>query len=66
MKIIVDKLPELKSECLFVGLYNDHYVCRFYGTLSNPMCCILKSDKNGNPYCPFLKEESKNVNQTLD
>lgn len=57
MKIIVDKMPELKSECLFVGFSRDRYVCRFYETLREPMCCILKSDKNGNPCCPFLKEE---------
>lgn len=59
MKIIVDKIPELKSECLFVGFSRDHYICRFYEMLGlkNPMHCILKSDENGNPYCPFLKEE---------
>lgn len=59
MKIVVDKFPELKSECPFVELNKDRYICSFYKTLSNPMCCILKSDKNGNPYCPFLKEEEK-------
>ena len=57
MKIIVDKMPELKSECLFVGSRRDHYICRFDETSREPMYCMLESDTNGNLYCPFLKEE---------
>ena len=50
MKIIVDKVPELKSDCLFVGFKKDRYVCCFYQNLIEPLNCLLRSDENGNPY----------------
>lgn len=63
MKIIVDEVPRLKSDCLFVGFKKDRYVCCFYQTLRDPLTCLLRSDENGNPYCPFLKEENINGTQ---
>lgn len=62
MKLIVDKIPEHPSECLFSKVDHnskDKYLCKFR--------------EEGCPYyeegwhkdCPFLKEETKPINYSF-
>lgn len=64
MKLIVDKIPDHPSKCLFSKIVKrgeDKYMCNF--TLYKEECPYY--DEGWHKECPFLKEETKPINYSF-
>lgn len=52
MRIVVDKMPENSSECLFKKYYNQDFKCWTCGFFDIELCCLERGSQ-----CPYLCEQ---------